>query len=180
MRIVVIGGTGLIGTKLVRKLDQLGHEVLAASPTSGFDATNAEGLTEALASFDTIVDVSNSPSYEEQAATDFFQRSGRNILDAAKRAGIMHHVALSMVGTAHLHSGYFRAKMEQEQLIRESKVPYTIVHSTPFFEFLDRITDWAEQAGKVHLSPAFVQPIASDDVADMMVSAIVGNRPETP
>lgn len=174
MRIVVIGGTGLIGTQLVSQLGRLGHEVLAASPTSGFDSTNGEGLMEALSSFDVVVDVSNSPSYEEQGAMDFFQTSGHNIIDAAEGAGIMHHIALSMVGTEHLGSGYFRAKKTQERIIRESRVPYTIVQSTPFFEYLDRIANWGDQSGKVHLSPAYVQPIAAKDVAEMMVPIILG------
>ncbi|MRG45213.1 NAD(P)H-binding protein [Chitinophaga sp. SYP-B3965] len=166
MKIVVIGGSGLIGSKLVYNLMQLDHQVLAASPASGVNTITGEGLTEALEGADIVVDVANSPSFEDKAVLEFFETSGRNLLAAEKAADIKHHIALSVVGTDLLsESGYFRGKQAQEKLIRESGVPYTIVHSTQFFEFLGGIANSGTQGQTVHVSPAFIQPITSDDVA---------------
>lgn len=175
MKIVVIGGTGLIGSKLVNNLRVLGHEVIAASPASGVNTITGEGLAEVLAGTQVVVDVANSPSFEDKAVLEFFQTSGRNLLAAEEKAGVKHHVALSVVGTDRLaESGYFRGKIAQEKLIRESKIPYTIVHSTQFFEFLGGIAQSGTDGNTVHLSPAFVQPIASDDVAAAMADFTVG------
>lgn len=166
MKIVVIGGSGLIGSKLVNNLRQLDHQVLAASPATGVNTITGEGLAEALEGTDIVVDVANSPSFEDKAVLEFFETSGRNLLAAEKVAGIKHHIALSVVGTDLLaESGYFRGKIAQEKLIRESGVPYTIVHSTQFFEFLGGIAQSGTQGQTVHISPAFIQPISSDDVA---------------
>lgn len=167
MKIVVIGGSGLIGSKVSKRLRAGGHEVVSASPASGVDTLTGKGLDQALEGAHAVLDVSNSPSFEDKAVLEFFQVSGRNLLAAGKKAGIRHHIALSVVGTDRLgESGYFRAKMAQEALIRESGLPYTIVHSTQFFEFLGAIAQSAALGDDVHLSPAYVQPIASDDVAD--------------
>lgn len=167
MKIVVIGGSGLIGTQLVNKLRQLGHDVNSASPQSGVNTITGEGLDAALAGTDVVVDVANSPSFEDSAVMEFFETSGRNLLAAEKAAGVKHHIALSVVGTDRLQeSGYFRAKQAQENLIKASGVPYTIVHSTQFFEFLSGIANAATIGEEVHLSPAHIQPIASADVAD--------------
>ncbi|MGH8653639.1 MAG: SDR family oxidoreductase [Gammaproteobacteria bacterium] len=175
MKIVVIGGTGLIGTKLVNKLRQSGHEVVAASPASGVNTITGEGLAEALAGAQVVVDVANSPSFEDKAVLEFFETSGRNLLAAEAAAGVAHHVALSVVGTNRLQeSGYFRGKMGQENLIKASKIPYTIVHSTQFFEFMGGIAQSGTVGQTVHLSPAFVQPIVSDDVADAMADVTLG------
>ncbi|SCX79319.1 SDR family oxidoreductase [Nitrosospira sp. Nsp13] len=176
MKIIVIGGSGLIGTKLVNKLRQHGHEVVAASPSSGVNTITGEGLAEALAGAQVVVDVANSPSFEDKAVLEFFETSGRNLLAAEATAGVGHHVALSVVGTDRLlENGYFRAKMAQEKLIKASKIPYTIVRSTQFFEFLGGIVAEAETDGQtVRLSPALVQPIASDDVAAAMADATLG------
>jgi uncharacterized protein YbjT (DUF2867 family) len=169
MKIVVIGGSGLIGTKLVNKLRQRGHEVLAASPASGVNTITGEGLAEALAGAQVVVDVANSPSFEDKAVLEFFETSGRNLLAAEAAAGVKHHVALSVVGTDRLaESGYFRGKIAQEKLIKAAKVPYTIVHSTQFMEFLGGIAQSGTDGQTVRLSPAFVQPIASDDIAEAM------------
>jgi uncharacterized protein YbjT (DUF2867 family) len=166
MKIVVIGGTGLIGTKLVNKLRERGHEVVAASPSSGVNTITGEGLAEALAGAQVVVDVSNSPSWEDKAVLEFFETSSRNLLAAEAAAGVGHHVALSVVGTERLlQSGFFRAKIEQERLIKASKIPYTIVRSTQFFEFVDGIAQSATDGQTVRLSPAHIQPIVSDDVA---------------
>ncbi|HWT99736.1 MAG TPA: SDR family oxidoreductase, partial [Terriglobales bacterium] len=166
MRIVVIGGSGLIGTKLVARLREKGHEVMAASPASGVNAVTGEGLAEALQGAQVVVDVANSPSFDDQPVMEFFQKSGRNLLAAEAAAGIKHHVALSVVGTERLlESGYFRAKMAQEELIRAGSVPYTILRSTQFFEFVNGITQSAISGDTVRLSPAYIQPIVSDDVA---------------
>lgn len=166
MKIVVIGGTGLIGTRVVNKLRERGHEVVAAAPASGVNTLTGEGLAEALAGAQVVIDVANSPSFEAKAALEFFETSTRNLLAAEKTAGVGHHVALSVVGTERLvESGYFRAKAAQENLIRASSVPYTIVHSTQFFEFLSGIAGSATEGQSVRLSPAYVQPIAADDVA---------------
>jgi uncharacterized protein YbjT (DUF2867 family) len=175
MKIVVIGGTGLIGGKLVSLLRARGHEALAASPNSGVNTLTGEGLDAALAGSDVVVDVANSPSFADDAVLDFFTTSGRNLLAAARRAGVKHHVALSVVGTQRLtDSGYFRAKVAQEELIRASGLPYTIVHSTQFFEFLGGIAAAAGADDTIALSPAFIQPIASDDVAAAMADVTLG------
>jgi uncharacterized protein YbjT (DUF2867 family) len=175
MKIVVIGGSGLIGTKLVNKLRPLGHEVVAASPTSGVNTITGEGLAEALASAHVVVDVANSPSWEDKAVLEFFETSGRKLLAAEAVAGVGHHVALSVVGTERLlASGYFRAKMAQENLIKASPVPYTIVRATQFFEFVGGIAQSATDGQTVRLSPALVQPIVSDDVAAALVQVVVG------
>jgi uncharacterized protein YbjT (DUF2867 family) len=175
MKIVVIGGTGLIGSKLVNILRERGHEAIAASPNSGVNTITGEGLDQALANTDVVVDVANSPSFADDAVMEFFTVSGRNLLAAAARAGVKHHVALSVVGTDRLaESGYFRAKIVQEKLIRESGLPYTIVHSTQFFEFLGGIAASAGQGDAIALSPAFVQPISSDDVAIAMADVTLG------
>jgi len=175
MKIVVIGGTGLIGSKLVSILRERGHEAIAASPNSGVNTITGEGLDQALAGTDVVVDVANSPSFADDAVMEFFTVSGRNLLTAAARAGVRHHVALSVVGTERLaESGYFRAKIAQEKLIRESGLPYTIVHSTQFFEFLGGIAASAGKGDAIALSPALVQPISSDDVAIAMADMTLG------
>jgi uncharacterized protein YbjT (DUF2867 family) len=175
MKIVVIGGSGLIGTKLVNRLRQQGHEVVAASPNSGVNTFTGEGLPNALAGAQVVVDVANSPSFEDKAVLEFFETSGRNLLAAEAAAGVSHHVALSVVGTDRLpESGYLRAKMAQENLIKSSKIPYTIVRSTQFFEFMGGIAQSATAGQTVSLSPALLQPIGSDDVADAMAEVTVG------
>ena len=166
MKIVVIGGTGLIGTKLVKKLRERGDEALPASPSAGVNSVTGEGLAQALAGAQVVVDVSNSPSWEDKAVLEFFETSTRNLLAAEGAAGVGHHVALSVVGTERLlQSGFFRAKIEQERLIKASKIPYTIVRSTQFFEFVDGIAQSATDGQTVRLSSAHIQPIVSDDVA---------------
>ena len=175
MKIVVIGGSGLIGTKLVNKLRQLGHEVVAASPSSGVNTITGEGLAEGLGGAQVVVDVANSPSWEDKAVLEFFETSGRNLLAAEAAAGVAHHIALSVVGTERLlASGYFRAKMAQEKLIKASPVPYTIVRATQFFEFVGGIAQSATDGQTVRLSPALMQPIVSDDVAAAMADVTVG------
>ena len=175
MKIVVIGGSGLIGAKLVDNLRVRGHEVVAASPASGVNTITGEGLSQALAGAQVVVDVANSPSFEDKAVLEFFQTSGRNLLAAEAAAGVKHHIALSVVGTDRLpDSGYFRAKMAQESLIKGSKVPYTIVHSTQFFEFLGGIAQSGTEGKTVRLSPAFVQPIAASDVAAAVTDVVLG------
>ena len=169
MKIVIIGGSGLIGTKLTARLRNKGHEVVAASPSSGVNTVTGEGLTEALAGANVVVDVANSPSFEEEAAMTFFEKSGRNLTAAEKAAGVKHHVALSVVGTDRLlESGYFRAKLAQEKLVKTAGIPYSIVRSTQFFEFLGAIAQSGTIGRTVHLSPALFQPIAADDVVDAM------------
>jgi uncharacterized protein YbjT (DUF2867 family) len=166
MKIVVIGGTGLIGTKLVNNLRRRGHEVLAASPKSGVDTFTNEGLAEALTGAQVVVDVANAPSWEDKAVMEFFQTAGRNLLAAESTAGVRHHVALSIVGADRLPaSGYLRAKVAQENLIKASGIPFTIVRSTQFFEFAKGIIQSATEGQTVRLSPALFQPIAADDVA---------------
>jgi uncharacterized protein YbjT (DUF2867 family) len=166
MNIVVIGGTGLIGSKTVQKLKERGHAVVAAAPNTGVNAVTGEGLEEALRIAQVVVDVSNSPSFEEHAATDFFLRSGRNLTDAEVKAGVRHHVALSVVGTDRLQdSGYFRAKLGQENLIKNSPIPYSLVHATQFFEFIRTIADISTVNGTVRLPPVQFQPMAAEDVA---------------
>ncbi|MFC6190167.1 SDR family oxidoreductase [Dyadobacter subterraneus] len=175
MKIVVIGGSGLIGSKVVSKLSALGHEVIAASPNLGVNTITGEGLAQVLIGTDVVVDVANSPSFEDKAVLEFFETSGRNLLAAEADAGVKHHVALSVVGTDRLaESGYFRGKIAQEKLIKESPIPYTIVHSTQFFEFLGGIAQSGTQGNTVHLSPAFVQPISSEDVAAAVADATLG------
>jgi uncharacterized protein YbjT (DUF2867 family) len=174
MKIVVIGGSGLIGTKLVNKLRQLGHEVLAASPSSGVNTITGEGLAEALAGAQVVVDVTNSPSWEDKAVLEFFETSTRNLLDAEAAAGVGHHVALSVVGTDRLlESGYFRAKMAQEGLIKASNIPYTTVRATQFFEFVNGIAQSATDGQTVRLPPALMQPIVSDDVAAALADVAI-------
>jgi uncharacterized protein YbjT (DUF2867 family) len=177
MKIVVIGGTGLIGSKLVTKLREQGHEAVAAAPNTGVDTITGEGLSEVLKGTSVVVDVSNSPSWEDAAVLKFFETSTRNLLTYESAAGVGHHVALSVVGTELLsESGYFRAKIAQEKLIRESSIPYSIVHATQFFEFLKGLADISMVGDKVHLPPVLFQPMAADDVADG-VAKIAVNRP---
>ena len=166
MKIVVIGGTGLIGTKLVTSLKRRGHAVLAASPNTGVNTITREGLSAALDEAEVVVDVANAPVWEDQAVLDFFETSGRNLLAAEAAAGVRHHVALSIVGSERLpHNGYFRAKVAQENLIKASGIAYTIVRATQFFEFVDGIARSATIGNEIRLSPALIQPMASDDVA---------------
>jgi uncharacterized protein YbjT (DUF2867 family) len=175
MKIVVIGGSGLIGTKVVSRLREKGHEAVAASPNSGVNTITGEGLADALAGAHVVVDLANSPSFEDRAVLEFFQTSGRNLLAAEAAAGARHHVALSVVGSDRLpDSGYLRAKMAQESLIKASRIPYTIVRSTQFFEFVGAITQSGTVGQTVRLSPALLQPIGSDDVADSVVDAALG------
>lgn len=174
MKIVVIGGTGLIGSKLVKKLTTLGNEAIPASPNTGVNTLTGEGLAEILKGADVVVDVSNSPSFEDTAVLKFFETSTRNLLSYEAAAGVGHHVALSIVGVDHLpESGYMRAKMAQEKLIKESSIPYSIVHATQFFEFIKSIADAATTGDKVHIAPVAFQPIASDDVADAVAKVAV-------
>ena len=169
MKIVVIGGSGLIGSKLVDALRKQNHEVVAASPATGVDTISGKGVAEALAGAQVVVDVANSPSFEDKAVLEFFETSGRNLLAAEAAAGVGHHVALSVVGTDRLQgSGYFRGKMAQEKLIKASGIPYTILHSTQFFEFMGGIAKSAAEGDTVRLSPALIQPIASDDVVAVL------------
>jgi uncharacterized protein YbjT (DUF2867 family) len=166
MKVVVIGGTGLIGSKLVNKLREQGQEAVAASPASGVDTLTGAGLPEVLADAQVLVDVSNSPSFKDAAVLKFFETSTRNQLSAEAAAGVGHHVALSVVGADRApDSGYMRAKIAQESLIKAGKVPYTIVRATQFFEFVGRIADECTDGNNVRLSPALMQPIAADDVA---------------
>src|SRR5437588_1327843 len=174
MKIVVIGGSGLIGTKLVNRLRQLRHEVVAASPASGVNTITGEGLAEALAGAQVVVDVANSPSFEDKAVLEFFETAGRNLLAAEATAGVGHHVALSVVGTDRLlASGYFRAKMAQENLIKASRLPYTIVRATQFFEFVGSIAQFSTEGATVRLPAALMQPIASDDVAAALADVAI-------
>jgi uncharacterized protein YbjT (DUF2867 family) len=165
MKIVVIGGTGLIGSKTVAILRRGGHEVVAASPQSGINSITGEGLKEAMAGTQVVIDLANSPSFEDKAVLEFFETSGRNLLAAEAAAGVRHHVALSIVGTDRSDNGYFRAKVAQEKLIKASGIPYTIIRSTQFMEFLRGIADSSTDANKVRISPGLFQPIAADDVA---------------
>jgi len=174
MKIVVIGGTGLIGSKVVRNLKQRGYEAVAAAPDTGVDTLTGYGLPEALAGAQVVVDVSNSPSFEDRAAMDFFQISGRNLTAAEVEAGVGHHVALSVVGTDRLQaSGYFRAKLAQEELIAKSPIPYTLIHATQFFEFIRSIADVSTVGDAVRLPPVGFQPIAAEDVASSIADAAV-------
>jgi uncharacterized protein YbjT (DUF2867 family) len=172
MKIVVIGGSGLIGKKVVTNLRQQSHEVVAASPSSGVNTVTGEGLAQALAGAQVVVDVANAPSWEDNAVLAFFETSGRNLLASEAAAGVGHHVALSVVGTERLlASGYFRAKMAQEKLIKASPIPYTIVRATQFFEFVGGIAKSATEGQTVRLPPVLMQPIVSDDVAAGMADA---------
>ncbi len=175
MKIVVIGGTGLIGKKLVSNLQEKGHEAVPASPKSGVDTVTGEGLGKTLSGSQVVVDVSNSPSFEDEAVLRFFETSTRNLLAAAKAAGVGHVVALSVVGSNRLvSSGYMRAKSAQEKLIRNSGQPYSILHSTQFFEFAGSIAQAAAEGAEVRLPPALVQPIASADVAEALTDLALG------
>jgi uncharacterized protein YbjT (DUF2867 family) len=175
MKIVVIGGTGLIGSKLVNKLRELGHEAVAAAPNTGVNTLTGEGLPEVLKGASVVVDVSNSPSWDDAAVLNFFETSTRNLLTDEAVASVRHHVALSVVGTQQLsESGYFRAKIAQEKLITESSIPYTIVHATQFFEFLKGLADISMVGDQVHLPPVLFQPMAADDVASAVATIALG------
>jgi uncharacterized protein YbjT (DUF2867 family) len=165
MKIVVIGGTGLIGTKTVAILRQAGHEVVAASPNTGVNTITGEGVKEAMAGTQVVIDLANSPSFEDKAVLEFFETSGRNLFPAEAAAGVRHHVALSIVGTDRTDNGYFRAKVAQEKLIKASVIPYTIIRATQFMEFLGAIATSGAVGGVVRMSPGLFQPIAADDVA---------------
>src|ERR1700675_4429461 len=165
MKVVVIGGTGLIGSKTVAILRQGGHEVVAGSPKSGVNTITGEGLKAALAGAQVVIDLANSPSFEDKAVMEFYQTSGRNLLPAEAAAGVRHHVALSIVGIDRTDNGYFRAKVAQEKLIETSGIPYTIIRSTQFMEFLGGIADSSADGNTVRVSPGLFQPIAADDVA---------------
>jgi uncharacterized protein YbjT (DUF2867 family) len=186
MKIVVIGGTGLIGSKLVNKLREHGHEAIPASPNSGVNTLTGEGLAEVLNGASVVVDVSNSPSFDEGAAMNFFNTATRNLLQYGQAAGVRHHVALSVVGTDRLAErrpsdaektirGYFRAKLAQEKLITESSIPFSIVHATQFFEFVRNIADASSDGTTIRTAPALIQPMAADDVAAAVGRAAVGS-----
>jgi len=177
MKIVIVGGTGLIGSKVVSMLRERGDDAVGAAPKTGVNTITGEGLADALAGTDVVIDVTNSPSSEDEAVMKFFQTSTRNILGAEATAGVRHHVVLSIVGVDRLAaggSGYHRAKLAQEELIRSSTIPYSIVRASPFFEFLTGIADSATVAGKVRLAPVLIQPIAAEDVARTVVNVAVG------
>ena len=169
MKIVVVGGTGLIGSKVVSNLSEKGHEVVAAAPSTGVNTITGEGVGEALAGTRSVIDVANAPSFADDDVMAFFRTSGRTLMAAEAEAGVRHHVVLSVVGADRLpDNGYLRAKVAQEELIKASGIPYTIVRSTQFFEFLDGIADVSTRGGEVHVSPAYVQPVAADDVAELV------------
>src|SRR5438874_10165354 len=175
MKIVVIGGTGLIGSKLVSKLREHGHEAIPAAPNTGVNTVTGEGLAEVLKGASVVVDVSNSPSWEDAAVLNFFETSTHNLLTYEAAAGVGHHVALSVVGTERLlESGYFRAKIAQENLIKGSSIPYSIVRATQFFEFVKGIADFSTDGNKVRLPPALIQPMAADDVASAVGRIAMG------
>jgi uncharacterized protein YbjT (DUF2867 family) len=175
VKIVVIGGSGLIGTKVVNGLRQFGHQVIPASPSTGINTLTRAGLAEAMSDTDVVIDVSNSPSFDDAPVMEFFQTSSRNLLAAETAAGVRHHLALSVVGTERLQaSGYFRAKLVQEDLIKASGIPYTILRATQFFEFIAAIVQGGTNGDVVRLAPALIQPIASDDVAAAMVELALG------
>jgi uncharacterized protein YbjT (DUF2867 family) len=175
MKIVIVGGTGLIGTKLAGKLRQKGHEVVPAAPSTGVNTITGEGLDKALCGAEIVVDVANSPSFEDSAALKFFESSGRNLLAAEAAAKVRYHVALSIVGTDRLpECGYFRAKLAQENLIRAAKIPYTILRATQFFEFVGGIVNSSSDGTIVRVSPALFQPVASDDVAAALADVTLG------
>jgi uncharacterized protein YbjT (DUF2867 family) len=176
MKIVVIGGTGLIGSKLVTKLSVRGHEAVAASPGSGVNTLTGEGVPEALKGAAVVVDVSNSPSFEDAAVLEFFETSTRSLLAAEAAAGVGHHVALSVVGADRLsESGYLRAKIAQEKLIEGSSIPYSIIRATQFFEFIERIAQSAAEGNAVRLAPVLIQPMAAEDVAEAVANVSVGS-----
>jgi uncharacterized protein YbjT (DUF2867 family) len=176
MKIVVIGGSGLIGKKLVSRLQELGHEAVAASPSSGVNAVTGEGLAEVLVGAQVVVDVTNSPSFEDAAVLEFFEKSSRNLLAAEADAGVAHHIVVSIVGADRIpDSGYMRAKVAQEKLIQSAGIPYTIVRATQFFEFIETIIAQFPTDGQtVHLPPAFIQPILSEDVVAALVDITLG------
>jgi uncharacterized protein YbjT (DUF2867 family) len=175
MKIVVIGGSGLIGKKLVSKLRERGHQVVAASPSTGVNTITGEGLVQVLVGTQVVVDVTNAPSWEDQAVLAFFETSSRTLLAAEAAAGVGHHVALSVVGTDRLpENGYYRAKVAQENLIKAAKVPYTILRATQFFEFVGGITQEVSNGQTIRLSSAFIQPICSDDVAAALADVALG------
>lgn len=175
MKIVIIGGTGLIGSKVVEQLRRLGHQAIPAAPNTGVNTITGEGLAEVMRGADVVVDVSNSPSFEDDAVMEFFQTSTRNVLAAEAAAGVHHHVALSVVGSGRLpYSGYMRAKVAQEKLIEGSSIPYSIVHATQFFEFVMRIADAATEGHTVHIPPVLFQPMAADDVATAVARVALG------
>jgi uncharacterized protein YbjT (DUF2867 family) len=176
MKIVVVGGTGLVGSKLVKKLREHGQEVVAASPSSGVNTLTGEGLADALQDASVVVDVTNSPSWEDAAVLKFFETSTRNLLDYEAAAGVRHHVALSVVGTERmLESGFFRAKIAQENLIKASGIPYSIVRATQFFEFVKSIADLSTEGNNVRLPPVLIQPMAADDVASALAGIVIGS-----
>lgn len=176
MKIVVIGGTGLIGTKVVSQLRESGNTVIVGSPATGINTITGEGLAEAMKGTDIVIDLANSPSFEDDAVMEFFQTAGRNLLGAEINAGVKHHVALSIVGVDLMQNiGYMRAKQAQEDLIKRSGIPYTIIRCTQFMEFLKGIADQATQGEEVHLSHVLFQPIASDDVAAFVTKYALGN-----
>ncbi|SNT63240.1 Uncharacterized conserved protein YbjT, contains NAD(P)-binding and DUF2867 domains [Asanoa hainanensis] len=175
MKIVVIGGTGLVGSKVVSRLGRLGHEAVAAAPATGVDTLTGAGLADALDGAAVVVDASNSPSFADDAVLEFFETSTRNLLAAEAVAGVGHHVALSVVGTERLQeSGYFRAKQAQEKLIKTAAIPWSIVHATQFYEFVGRMAADAEEVGTVRFAPVLFQPMASDDVADAVTGVAIG------
>ena len=175
MKIVVIGGSGLVGANIVSRLRLDGHETTAASPSTGVNTITGQGLADALAGAQVVVDVANSPSFEDGAVLDFFKTSGRNLLAAEAAAGVQHHVVLSIVGSDRLpDNGYFRAKVAQEELVRASKIPYTILRATQFFEFIEGIVNSGDDGGVIRLSPALIQPIAADDVCAVLADLAVG------
>jgi len=175
MKIVVIGGSGFIGSKLVRELRGLGHDVIAASQTSGIDSAAGDELAEILRDTQVVIDVANAPSMEDQTILEFFQTSGHNLLAAETRAGVKHHITLSVVGVERMQgSGYFRAKMTQENLVKDSEIPYTILQATQFFEKVRGIAQSAMVGGEIHISNAKIQPVASDDVAAVIMEISVG------
>jgi uncharacterized protein YbjT (DUF2867 family) len=176
MKIVVVGGTGLIGSKLVKKLRENGQEAVSASPDSGVNSVSGEGLADALKGASVVVDVTNSPSWEDAAVLQFFETSTRNLLKFGAAAGVRHHVALSVVGTERLlESGFFRAKLAQENLIKASSIPYTIVRATQFFEFVQKIADISTEGNQVRLPPVLFQPMAAEDVAGALARIATGS-----
>jgi uncharacterized protein YbjT (DUF2867 family) len=176
MKIVVIGGTGLIGSKTVAKLREHGHEAVAASPNTGVNTLTGEGLAEVMTGAQVVIDVSNSPSFEDKAVLEFFETSTRNLLAAEAAAGVGHHVAVSIVGTERMpENGYFRAKIAQEQLIEKSGIPFSLVHATQFFEFTRGIADTATDRDSVRIAPVLYQPMAGDDVAQTVARVAVGS-----
>ena len=173
MKIVVIGGTGLIGSKVASELRQKGHDIVVAAPSTGVNTITGEGLGEVLAGAQVVIDVANAPDFSDEAVMTFFKTSGRNLMAAEKSAGVRHHIALSVVGADRLpDSGYLRAKLAQEELIKASGIPYTIIRATQFFEFIGGIADGATDGQTVRLSPAYLQPVAADDVAALLTKAV--------